>query len=44
MTIALVSPGLMVLNALRTENPPKGVSGSILNVSSVVPTFLINIS
>lgn len=44
MTIGLVSPGLIVLIALRTEKPPNGVRGSILNTSSLTPTFLMRIS
>jgi hypothetical protein len=30
--------------AFKTENPPKGVNGSILRVSSLRPTFLMRIS
>jgi hypothetical protein len=44
MTTGFVSPGFIVLIALSTENPPNGVSGSILNVSSLTPVFLISIS
>ena len=35
MTTGLVSPGLIVLRAFKTENPPNGVRGSILSVSSL---------
>jgi len=44
ITTGLVSPGFKVLIALSTENPPNGVRASILNVSLVIPTFLIKIS
>jgi hypothetical protein len=42
--MGLVSPGLIVLIAFKTEKPPNGVSGSILKVSSLTPIFFIRIS
>ena len=44
ITIGFVSPGLIVLIAFKTQNPPKGVKASNLIVSFFNPTFFINIS